>query len=335
LDDGHAYVDLPPSGYSELRAALPLRFFLFEEGLHVTSVLPGWESLLGAQVLHIDGHPVEDVIAAVDPLICRDNEQWPRYAVANWLRRVPFLHALGVAADPSKVRLGLASSEVVVPASVTYAPTVGEWTAPPGWVPLVQDPPLHLHNPGVLYWYRRLPDLVYLQFSGVGDDTAEDFHAFCTRLFLDLADARHLVIDLRWNPGGNTFLVQPMLSRLVASHVNRPGGLFVIIGRKTYSAAQNTAVFLERQTHAVFVGEPTGSSPNFIGETTPFVLPWSRLEVNVSDLYWQSSWPMDPRPWIAPHLYAPPTFAAYAAGRDPALEAVRSVIEAGEHLPGY
>jgi hypothetical protein len=32
---------------------------------------------------------------------------------------------------------------------------------------------------------------------------------------------------------------------------------------------------------------------------------------SVSDLYWQSSWPDDHRPWIAPLLYTPPTFAAF------------------------
>jgi hypothetical protein len=59
--------------------------------------------------------------------------------------------------------------------------------------------------------------------------------------------------------------------------------------------------------------------PNFVGETTPFQLPYSKLEVNVSDLYWQSSWPMDHRAWIAPELYTPPTFQAYRANRDPAM----------------
>jgi hypothetical protein len=50
----------------------------------------------------------------------------------------------------------------------------------------------------------------------------------------------------------------------------------------------------------------------------------------VSDLYWQTSWPDDRRPWIAPEIYAPPTFADYRAGRDPAMDAIASYRE---HLP--
>ena len=64
----------------------------------------------------------------------------------------------------------------------------------------------------------------------------------------------------------------------------------------------NARSWLADHTPARFVGEPTGSSPNFVGETVPFRLPYSGFTVNVSDLYWQTSWPMDHRTWIPPDL---------------------------------
>ena len=84
--------------------------------------------------------------------------------------------------------------------------------------------------------------------------------------------------------------------------------------------------------NAIFVGEPSGSGPNFIGETIPFALPYSKALVNVADLYWQTSWPMDHRPWIAPELYAPPSFLAYSQNQDPAMDAV---LSCREHLPAF
>jgi hypothetical protein len=71
------------------------------------------------------------------------------------------------------------------------------------------------------------------------------------------------------------------------------------------------------------VGEPTGSSPNFVGETIMVHLPYSKVDISISDLFWQSSWPTDDRPWIAPDYYVPPTFADVSSGRDVALDAVR------------
>ena len=78
-----------------------------------------------------------------------------------------------------------------------------------------------------------------------------------------------------------------------------------------------------------YAGEPTGGSPNFIGDEVFFTLPYSKLGANVSDIYWQESWATDYRTWIAPTLFAPPTFAAFKAKRDPAMEAILAYREEG------
>jgi hypothetical protein len=166
---------------------------------------------------------------------------------------------------------------------------------------------------------------VYFQFNGVGNQQPETLEAFCDRLFAFIGshEVSKLVVDLRWNGGGDTFLAQPLLHHLIScAKINQPGCLYVIIGRGTFSAAQNTATAIERDTDAIFVGEPSGSRPNFVGETIPFQLPYSKVMVNVADLYWQTSWPMDHRPWIAPELYAPPAFETFSQNRDPAMEAI-------------
>jgi len=104
--------------------------------------------------------------------------------------------------------------------------------------------------------------------------------------------------------------------------VNQNGKLFIIIGRRVFSAAQNAAAYFERFTNAIFVGEPTGSSPNFTGDEVFFTLPYSKMMANVSDVYWQSSTAYDFRTWIAPQIYIEPTFAAYRANRDPLMETI-------------
>ena len=89
------------------------------------------------------------------------------------------------------------------------------------------------------------------------------------------------------------------------------------------SAAQLLANALEKHTNAIFVGEPTGSSPNHYGELGQLLLPKTGLTVFYSQLYWQAD-PRDQRPWIAPDIAAPLTYADLAAGRDPALLAIRT-----------
>ena len=98
--------------------------------------------------------------------------------------------------------------------------------------------------------------------------------------------------------------------------------LFVITSPQTFSAAVNCAADIEKNTQALFVGEPTGAGPNCSGDAKTFFLPHSKLRVRVSLLWWQLSDPRDLRRAILPDLPAPLTFAAYAAGRDPASEAI-------------
>ena len=196
--------------------------------------------------------------------------------------------------------------------------------------------PLHLRNRDLLFWFEYLPadDLVYFQFNTVFDHPAETLAAFCDRLFGFIEDhnAGRLVIDMRWNDGGNTALAQHLIHHLITSkRLRRRGALFVIIGRMTFSAAQNTVTAIERDTSAIFVGEPTGSRPNFIGERIDFELPYSKVRANAADLYWQTSSPADHRTWIAPDIYAPPTFEAYRRNEDPALDAILAIRE---HVPG-
>ncbi len=351
LGDGHAFV-LPAGdsaaegkGNEDTQLGLPVKFYRFTEGLFVTAASEAYRQLVGAQVLSVDGHPVDEVLAAVELLISRDNDQQVKWIGPELLRWTPLIHALGLISDPGRatltVRFGDQSTGTVAVESVPDPYTSLTAPRPAGWISLSDTAgtpmPLYLRNSDTPYWFEYLPDsrVVYFQFNGVSDQPLEPIAAFCERLFafIDNHQVSKLVVDLRWNGGGNTYLVQPLLHRLIGcTKINQRGSLYVIIGRGTFSAAQNTATAIERETNAIFVGEPTGSRPNFIGETTPFTLPYSKTLANVADLYWQTSWPMDHRPWIAPELYAPPTYEAASQNRDPAMEAI---LSCREHLPGF
>jgi hypothetical protein len=287
----------------------------------------------------IGRHTVTDAISALDPVVVRDNEQQVTFMVPRFLRYAAVLNGLGIIDDLTKASLTIRAADGTS-REVTLDAEPGEHLGdryPDGWTALAdtvpgRPRPLHLRHRELPYWFEYLPahDLVYFQYNAVLDHPAEPFAAFCDRLFGFVEDRRpgRLVIDLRWNGGGNTFLTQALLHHLISCPaIRRRGGLFVIIGRQTFSAAQNTATAIDRETSAIFVGEPTGSRPNFIGETIYFELPYSKVRANAADLFWQTSWPEDHRPWIAPDIYAPPTFAAFSRNEDPAMDAILALRE--------
>lgn len=349
LGDGHAGARAPRDR-PDLQLAAPVQFSLFEEGLFIVAADPRYAELLGSRVLRFGERTVAEVLAALDPMLSRDNGngQWVKETITPYLRELPALHALGLISDANEVALSVEDVHGVHrTAAIATDAAQPAWKLresfpfPDGWqfFPETLDTPvpLYLRNAAEPFWFTLLRGdrTLYFQFNSVRDAPGETLAGFSERLFawVDNHAVERLVIDMRWNDGGNTFLELALLHRIVACRkINRRGALFVIIGRRTFSAAQNGVSFLDLHTDAIFVGEPTGSSPTFIGETSAFELPYSKVSVNVSDLLWVGTWPGDYRIWIAPQIHTPPTFAAFRANRDPALDAI---LACDEHSPGW
>jgi len=101
----------------------------------------------------------------------------------------------------------------------------------------------------------------------------------------------------------------------------RDARIYVLMGRNTFSAAQFFLGRMDRETNARFVGEPSSSRPNFVGEESPVQLPWSGAIGSISDQYHESI-PGDTREWIAPVIRYDPSARDYFANRDPLLDMV-------------
>lgn len=148
-----------------------------------------------------------------------------------------------------------------------------------------------------------------------------------------------MVLDLRFARGGNKNLARPLIHGLLARpHLNRRGSLFTLVARETFSAGMMVALLLEEHSNTLFLGEPTGASPNFASETRGISLPNSGLIASVAEWYWVNSVPWDTRTSLEPDLAAPLTLEDYRTGRDPALELILGngtdfVAVAGEVLP--
>ena len=330
--DGHTFIrpgTTPPM--------VGAQFYLFEEGVFLTAVAPELQDLAGAQVLKVGGLPIAKVLTALDSIVCQDNSMGLKAGLL-YLSFPRCIHGLGLIPTPEQLPLTVKDAtgqerEVTLPAN-KVPPARGHGNVVDAtWVTARKNAtapdPLYLKQRQKAYWFEYLPEekLVYCQYNGVRNQGTESLAQFCTRMFqfINGNAVEALVLDLRWNGGGNSFLNRALIHGLIrCDKINQRGKLFVIIGRQTFSAAQNCTTDIEMHTNAMFVGEPTGSCPNFIGESVGITLPHSKMTGSISDLNWVRSWPMDQRCWIAPHLYAPPVFALYKANRDPALEAILS-----------
>lgn len=325
--DGHTRIT-PTYMRGEGRKGALVQFYLFTEGLYVTAADPKYANLVGAQVLRFGEQTVERVIESLEQIISRDNAIWIKLIAPALMAYPQILNGLRLI--PTSDVLPLTIKDAAGQVRQVSLP-VEAGMANDSWVTARKDAPkpdpLYLKNRNTPYWFEYLAEskTVFFQYNAVRSDVKEPIEKFCERLFkfIDENPVERLVIDMRWNGGGNNFLVKPILYALIrCEKINQRGKLFVIVGRNTFSAAMCGAAQFERYTNAIFAGEPTGSSPNFVGETIPVNLPYSKMTGSISDLYWQNSVAMDYRVWIAPQIYAPPSFELFKSNRDPAMEAV-------------
>lgn len=337
IGDGHTSVPVlfdPAAGFH----ALPLRLGSFEEGLFVEAGEPALREAIGARVLAVGGLPTEEAIERVAPLISRDNDIWLRTMAPLYLAVTEILHAVGLSDDPLAATLDLERDgrrwTLTIPAQpepfrIEHGP---QESAPEGWVDArgtsAATPALRWRQPGRAYWSEYLAEhrTLYIQYDRVNDAPhGPGVHAFFDQALAtaDRQQVERLILDIRENSGGEGGLNVGVVKRiLLRRELDRPGRLFVVIGRQTFSAAQVLAHELERWTAAIFIGEPTGSSPQFYGDHSFFRLAHSGLLVSAAPTWWQPGGPYDRRPYLPPRLAFEPRFEDYVAGRDPAVEAV-------------
>lgn len=300
---------------------LPVRFYVFNDALAIVAAAPPWERLAGTRVMAIGRTNANDAIEIARSFVPADNELAAIDRIPRLLEIPQIVAAMGLSEGSDRVTLTVARNGSIDTVRLPAIPPPAEWIDARPAAGL----PLFVRHPERAYWSEWLPDgSLYVHFDVVLNREDETIEAFFGRLFEEAKSrgSKRMILDMRFNTGGNNSLNWPIIYGLIRSDaLNRRGRLFVLIGRRTFSAAQNGVNWLERHTEAVFVGEPTGATPNHYGDAIRFVTPNAGLPFFVSTLYWQNH-PRDDRSWTPPDIFAPPTHDAYLTGTDPALKAI-------------
>ena len=341
LRDGHSrlsQVQLPSHGRPTLTplpwpgfdTVYPLEFEVFADGLWIVGATEGHEHLAGLRVLAIGGKPVAEAVAALAPFIPTDNSMWTLRVLPSYLRCPGYMAAAGLVPGPGaplriKVATGTGGRRDVK-INAERPDSTALWLAADRNVRAPLPLTRRLAYP---FAFADLNDsTVFVRIHAIVSEKGQQSLAdFVARLFAHMDSLRspRLVLDLRGNGGGNNYLNQPLVHAILRRPAfDRPGRLFVIIDRGTFSAAVSLSTDLERETNAVFVGEPTGGAPNSPGDPARLRLPASELGVRISTVMWNGSDPRDSRTFIAPDLPAMLTFADWLAHKDPALDAIRA-----------
>jgi tetratricopeptide (TPR) repeat protein len=313
----------------------PVNFYWFSDGLYVEGAEKKYSSIVGAKLVKVEGMPVMQALEAVKPLVPAENEEYFKAYGLDFITMPEALHAQGITKELKTTvtctfeKDGKSFDQTInaiegfrLPRDYGFVKTGTDWLSARD----LKKTPGYLKNLDRNYYYEYLADskTVYVRQSQVLDDSTETIAAFYKKVFafVDNNDVDKLVIDVRLNGGGNNYKNKPVITGIIESKkINKPGKLFVIIGRRTFSACQNLVNELSNYTNALFVGEPTAENINFYGDTRRVELPKTKIPVFLSFAWWQDKPQWENADWLAPQLAVDMSFDDYKTNKDPVLEA--------------
>jgi hypothetical protein len=278
---------------------------------------------------------------------------WVDYKSVYSLTSPEALKGKGVVKEMESVAYGL--SGCVAAGNVTLKPlplvrsedSVEAWwdlapshsSAAPGWVQALQPSraklPLYLRNPNSNYWFQYLPDSrsLYFQYNRSSDMKGETTEAFTKRLIDELQKqpVKALVIDFRFNTGGNLHLGADLMKKLQeqTSGIDR----WIITGRSTFSAGITHVASWREAGNVTIIGEPVGDGMEFWSEGGNIKLPNSGYDAHFAN--GRHSYSPAPCPVgiycynlsaasLDPDVPISLTWSQYNSGRDAAMEFILS-----------
>ncbi|MFP5286221.1 MAG: tetratricopeptide repeat protein [Thermoanaerobaculia bacterium] len=327
LHQGHVALWAPPSNRH-----LPIRLYAFPEGLYIIEGRGEHKDLAGSRVIAFGSLPAEEALRRFAEAQSVDGDMEHLWVASN-LAQTAWLKGIGAASSADSVTLTVQSPEgdtrTVALATSAEEPEgrQDKLVAPPGVAP-----PLFLRDLEQKHWDLALPehDALCLQVNNLLPDQDETLDQLGLRLWAEIEKTRpkNLIVDLRHNNGGTTQLYPGLLRTLIAFSRIPGNQLYALIGRRSYSATGNFVTDLERLTDPIFVGEASSECCNLYGDPAAVVLPYSKIQGELTAVKWQLSSPSDRRREMSPEVPVQLTAKAYFAGQDPVMEAVQRMIAA-------
>lgn len=301
---------------------LPLQVYDFEGELRLLAAPVALEPYLGYVLTAIDGTPIEQVYERMSALLSYDNPVQQRSGFAQYVVNADALHYLGLIADLENIELTLTGDDglqekVTVRAynqeqrqSVQFASVTREAT------------PIAEQAQSVYQMAELSGDVLLVSYYACMEDPELSMKDFARDVQSAVKEKGYtrVIVDLRYNGGGNSAVLGPLVSQLKSLQKKEGTALYTLIGNQTFSSALMNAVQL-RDIGAVLVGRPTGGSVNHYGELASFDVPSLSLSVYHSTKHFVMD-AKHPGGSLLPQVEIPFTYADYIAGVDADVEYV-------------
>lgn len=314
--DSHTVVSADERIMSQM-SFLPLSFDEFSGSWIVVAAGKGYENLLGEEIESINGVSLTEIVRLSSSLIPSDNDIYLKNQLKNsYLSIADFYKAIGIPVQDGAMELRFSDGKVAAVRTLSYDEYLHSVFSF-----LREDLPDTL-NPDSYYSAMLLPDrsALLINYHLCAEMESFSFSDFVSavRLLIEKNGYSSIIIDLRYNSGGNSEVINPLIAMLKEVRVNLDYDLYVLIGEGTFSSAVLNAISLQSELGATLVGRPTGGNAGHYGELNSSYLPSSGLKFFWSTKYFD----MGPSSPVIPDILIERNVEDYIHGVDTDLKAL-------------
>ena len=319
----------------------PIRLYSFSDGVYLTAAAEEYAHLFGKRLVQIDETNIYDAFHAISTTIGADNEMEYLYTVPFDLIRSEMLHVLGIAdsIDQAVFKFEDGTRQQFTAMNVSDYNDQDWLVANKVFDPEQRSPSMRheflFASPLTLphlkerkyYWYEYIEEHQTLFFQYNVCWNQKDRPSFKEVveemfLFMDKNPVERLVVDLRQNTGGEPLIADPLIEGLKQrQEYGASGALFVLTGRRTFSAALTNAVHLRKLAGARIVGEPSRGKPNSPSEGRDIDLEETGCWATVSTQFVERDSTLGDADYLPVDITAKYSFDIYQSGKDPVLDA--------------
>lgn len=279
--DSHTGVSLSPQILANLHF-IPLGLDCFSDtGLTVVWTDAEHRELLAKKIIGICGKSLDEILEKASLLIPHDNNV---FLLSQFMNNHAVIYEFYIAT-------GLVEEGEAV--TVTFSDGTDADFTPITWDEYARQEKSLLQQavPSTLNWpsyysamFLDSPDAVLINYHSCQDMSAYTFSEFTEDLksLFEEYDFSKVVIDLRYNSGGDSSVIIPLVELLKGIQIKRGLEVYVLISEDTFSSAILNALTLKEELNAVLVGRPTGGSVSHYGELGFGILPESGLTYHYS-----------------------------------------------------
>lgn len=302
-------------------SVLPWSIKKFDEGWFILILDKAHEQYLGTRVVAINDLPIDEVVERTRQVISYEADSWLWQKVPDVLIWKDALEYLDIVEPDETVQVTV---ETAAGTEETFElPAYDDWSDEKKQEILVgfqRDSVPVTAEQDAIYWSTALDESTYfIQYNSCKEDPDLPMAQFVQQVEADLESGgyQNIIIDLRYNSGGNSEVIRLLEKALFFHSFNVDNVQFyILIGGRTFSSATIAATDFKKTTigNSIFVGQPTGGVLKCAGNVLPLFMENTPIAMQYSIKYFDLLYGLEGP--LEPDYVAPQPFAQYAKGED-------------------